>query len=134
MKVFVSGQINDTEFVRSVQEALIEVGHVITHDWTETDVFLGSSKSKLNNPIESGLRAKKDIQGVIDADVYVLCSSNKDVGKGMYVELGAALALKQSYRPNLMIFILGDMNHLSVFYLHSSVVHVFSVKELLEKL
>jgi hypothetical protein len=134
MKIFVSGQINDTDFVKSIQTGLISAGHEITHDWTKSDVLLGTAGSKLNNLHESGLRAKNDIQGVIDADVYVLCSSNKDVGKGMYVELGAALALAQSYRTELKIFVLGRMNHLSVFYLHPLVCHVKDYDELVKEL
>ncbi len=133
MKIFVSGQIDDAEFVRDVQAKLKDAGHRVTHDWTKTDVFLGSSEAKLNNRSEAGVRAERDIQGVIDADVYIICTNNESVGKGMYVELGAALALKQSgFKNSLRVFVLGEMKHLSVFYLHPEVEYAESVDRLLE--
>lgn len=134
MKVFVSGQLDDVDFVNSVQTKLKDAGHIITHDWTSSDVFLGSSEAKLNNPDEAGVRAEKDIQGVIDADVYVICTSNESLGKGMYVELGAALALAQSYKPDMKIFVLGKLNHLSVFYLHPMAIRVKTIEELISLL
>lgn len=132
MKFFISGQINDAVNIRLLTNQVIEFGHEITHDWTTTDTFLGGRDDKLNQRIESGKRAKNDIQGVVDCDVYVLSSSNTDVGKGMYVELGAALALNQSTgKP--MVYIIGNMNHLSVFYLHPGVIHKHTMAEVIEE-
>jgi len=133
MKFFISGQINDATNVRQIMNSVIAAGHEITHDWTTTDTFFGGRDNKLNHPEESGIRAYKDIQGVVDCDIYVLLSSNKDVGKGMYVELGAALALNQALgKPR--VFIVGPMNHLSVFYLHPAAQRAETVDEILRKI
>ena len=128
MKFFISGQINDIANVRAVMRSVQEAGHEITHDWTQTDTFLGGAEDKLANKHESGIRAAKDIQGVLDSDMYVLVSHNKEVGKGMYVELGAALALYESSgKPS--VYIIGPMNHLSVFYLHPAVIHRNTIED-----
>lgn len=132
MKFFVSGQINDANKIQSLMNEFVVAGHEITHDWTVTDVFLGSSEAKLKDPTETGLRAAKDISGVVDCDVYVLSSDNQDVGKGMHVELGAALALNQiTGKPK--VYIVGKMNHMSVFYFHPSVVRKENMGQVLSE-
>ena len=121
MNFFVSGQIEDVQHIRIVMDAITATGHVITHDWTASDTMLGGREEKLKNLEETGRRAKADIDGVISADVYVLSSNNQQVGKGMYVELGAALALFETIgKPK--VYIIGELHHLSVFYLHPSII------------
>lgn len=133
MKVFVSGQLDETEEVRRVFGLIKSAGHTITHDWTSTDGYLSSSESKLANREESGRRAQADIQGVLDCDMYILLSDNKNAGKGMYVELGAALALQQSGK-DIKVFVVGAMNHLTLFYLHPNVIHETSIESVLTHL
>lgn len=135
-RVFVSGQIYDTEYVLGVQRALIEAGHEITHDWTGSEgggKLLDGNKAKLDNPSEAARRAVADMQGVIDSDVYILCTSNEKAGKGMYVELGGALALnKTTGKP--IIYLLGNMNHMSIFYFDPSVKHRRDVQEIIDEI
>jgi len=136
MKIFVSGQIKDLENVRNIQQRLIDAGHQITHDWTRNetgDKMLEGDDAKLADLVETGRRAELDIQGVIDADAYVMCSDNLKSGKGMYVELGAALALSVT-RDSPKVYIVGALNHMSVFYFHPAVVRLDSVDQLIEKL
>lgn len=118
--------------VRNVQEQLRKAGHTITHDWTRNetgDNMLAGDKDKLADIVETGRRAQLDIQGVIDADVYVMCTDNTKAGKGMYAELGAALALHETTKkPD--VYLLGKKNHMSVFYFHPAVKHLSSVEEL----
>jgi hypothetical protein len=118
MNIFVSGQINEVTRVREAYRQLEAAGFNITHDWTESDSLV----DKLAQRDEAGKRAYLDISGVIDADVYVLLSDNEASGKGMYVELGAALALQQT-TGSPTVYVVGPMNHLSVFYLHPDVKH-----------
>lgn len=131
MKIFVSGQIKDLEYVRTVQDKLIEMGHEITHDWTNKlngDLLLSGSEAKLKNIDETSRRAKTDIQGVIDCDTYIICTKNREYGKGMYVELGAALSLNVANgKPR--IFLVGPMNHMSIFYFHPSVMRFDNIDE-----
>jgi hypothetical protein len=136
MKIFVSGQITDLDNVRMVQSTLVAAGHTITHDWTRNetgDKMLAGDAAKLADIAETGRRAELDIQGVIDCDAYVACTSNDKAGKGMYAELGAALALN-STTSSPKIYLLGPLNHMSVFYFHPSVVRLDSVDELIQAL
>ena len=134
MKFFVSGQINDLENVRNVIDKVLEAGHELTHDWTASDTILGGPNSKLENIEESATRAKKDITGVIQSDVYVLCSDNENVGKGMYVELGAALALNETVGKPERVYIIGALSHLSIFYLHPAVKRRATIEEVIDEI
>ncbi len=118
MKAFVSGQLGEKDRIRNVYARLSEIGIDITHDWTTTD-NLGDYSGNLE---EVGLRAARDINGVRDADLYILMTDNKERGKGMYVELGAALALAEQ-RGSPQIFIVGPRNHESIFYYHPLTQH-----------
>lgn len=127
MKIFVSGQIDEKEEINEIYKKLQKAGHEVTHDWTKTDGI----GDKLKNQEEAGLRAAKDITGVVDADVYILVSNNTKPGKGMYVELGAALALNEALgKPQ--IFTIGNRNHLSIFYLHPAVIHLKAIEDVLQ--
>lgn len=118
MKVFVSGQIGEKDRIREIYSRLQEEGLVITHDWTRTDDLAVTDKF---SP-EAGERAAKDIGGVCDADIYIVVTDNEKCGKGMYVELGAALALVQIGR-RISIYVVGPMKHPSIFYSHPAVTH-----------
>ncbi|MFA5003895.1 MAG: hypothetical protein WC498_01290 [Candidatus Saccharimonadales bacterium] len=136
MKIFVSGQIADVENVRQVQQRFIDAGHTITHDWTRNeadDRMLSDDADKLKDMVETSRRARLDIQGVVDCDVYVICTDNEISGKGMYVELGAALALCTT-NGSPRIYLIGKMNHMSVFYFHPLVTRVGNVEEAIELL
>lgn len=136
MKIFVSGQITDLENVRSVQNRIISEGHDITHDWTRNETgekMLAGDEAKLSNLVETGRRADLDIQGVVTADVYVACTDNKKPGKGMYVELGAALALN-SVNNTPRVCIIGALNHMSIFYFHPAVERFSTVDEFIKSL
>lgn len=137
-KVFVSGQIGDVSAVHEVQEAFRHAGHRITHDWTrseagDTSVLLAGERAKFDNPDEAAQRATSDLLGVIDCDIYVICTDNQKAGKGMYVELGAALAMHE-LRGSPTIYVLGARHHSSIFYFHPSVRVKGSVDEILEEM
>lgn len=136
MNIFVSGQIEDIENVQEAQQKFIDAGHSITHDWTKNETgaqMLGGQAAKFANPDEAGRRADNDIRGVMSSDVYVLCSDNEKIGKGMYVELGGALALHLEVgKPKL--YIVGKMNHSSIFYFHPSIILGKTVEEIIDDL
>jgi hypothetical protein len=118
MKVFVSGQILEKERIREVYGLLRECGHTITHDWTLTDSMPASYS---DSPSEAALRAQKDIEGVLAADAYLIIADNQVAGKGMYVELGTALALASARGQGFPILLVGPMRHESIFYYHPHV-------------
>lgn len=136
MKIFVSGQINDLDNVRTVQKRLIESGHEIIHDWTVPETgenMLTGREAKLANIPEAQKRAGLDIQAVIDCDAFVMCTDNTELGKGMYAELGAALALNVT-TGTPKVLILGSMIHMTVFQFHKSAIRLESVDEVIEEL
>lgn len=129
MKVFVSGQIQEKERIQKALARLEEAGLTVTHDWTRTEDLI----DRVTQAEEAGRRAALDIQGVLAADVYILISDNKEPGKGMYAELGAALALKE-LRGSPEVFVVGPQHHQSIFYLHPSVRSVAELEEVLWEL
>ena len=141
-EVFVSGQINDLDNVRSVQNRLIEAGHHITHDWTRNetgDKLLAGQQAKFDNSDEAARRAELDLQGVLKSDAYILVTTNEKVGKGMYAELGAALAKQAFFKAGKIdkgvdIYAIGPRNHSSIFYFHDFVVPHKTIEEIIEEL
>lgn len=135
-EVFVSGQIHDLDNVKEVQNRLREAGHHITHDWTRNetgDKLLGGQQAKFDNPEESARRADLDLRGVLDSDAFILVTTNEKVGKGMYVELGAALAKSAlSGLPNIYAF--GPRNHSSIFYFHDYVIPNMTLDQIIDDL
>lgn len=127
MKAFVSGQLNEKVRIRAAYDQLAKAGIEVTHDWTTTD-NIGDYSA---NAREAGYRAKLDVQGVIEADVYILLTDNQICGKGMYVELGAALALA-SISGSPAVCIVGPRNHESIFYYHPLARHFADLRSCLK--
>lgn len=76
-----------------------------------TDTYLTTPDTKLNNRHKAGTRTQREIRGVIDCNVYMFLTDNIKMGKGMYEELGAALAFNQTTgSPD--IYIVGSMNRI----------------------
>lgn len=118
MKAFVSAQLKEKSKARFLYKRLQDAGISITHDWTQTD----NLKNYFDSPTEAGKRAQKDIEGVCDADIYIILTDNESCGKGMYVELGAALALATT-QNTIKLFLIGPKNFPSIFYFHPSIAH-----------
>ena len=129
MKVFVSGQLLEKEKINEIYALLQNRGHVVTHDWTKTDNIVGGYSDNVD---EAALRAKKDIDGVLAADCYIIVTDNIKCGKGMYVELGAALAAAALKPGGMEVILLGPSNHESIFYYHPQVRRMSDLNEVLE--
>jgi hypothetical protein len=127
MKFYVASSITNKERVRDMFQALERAGHSITVDWTETDTV---PEDKRNNESDH-IRAisKRDFDGILNADAFVLLSEPAD-GRSMYVELGVAIARHATVgKPE--IFVLGAISDQSVFYFHPAVRRVQTVDEIL---
>ena len=127
MKAFVSGQLKEKKAVREAYAQLAKMGIGVTHDWTNTDDLGSYSKHSK----EASSRAVRDIQGVCEAEFYILLTDNKICGKGMYVELGVALA-RYELTGSPMVFVVGPMNHASIFYYHPVIRHFPSIDSCIE--
>jgi hypothetical protein len=126
MRVFVSGQFKEKHRVREAFRVMEAAGHVITYDWTRTEAL---EKPYSSYSAEASRRAHEDINGILSADAFILMSDNRERGKGMYVELGAALALAGLRSRQIQVYIVGPMNHESIFYYHPLVAHKETLEE-----
>jgi hypothetical protein len=87
MKLFVSGKIGAEADPAALMRLLQSYGHEVTFDWTT----IPHLRPYEENAEASARAAALELAGVQDADVLVLVSHDR--GVGMFVELGAALAL-----------------------------------------
>ncbi|WP_426244608.1 hypothetical protein [Nocardioides sp. LHG3406-4] len=131
MKVYVAGPLADIETVRTVQDAVVAAGHEITLDWSRgPDVTFTADYGSL--PSVSAQLAVDDLDAVLTADAVLVVASRHE-GRGMFVELGAALA--RARRGDLAhLVVVGPIRHETVFYYHPSVTRVPDVGEWLAAL
>jgi nucleoside 2-deoxyribosyltransferase len=84
MKFYIASKLENYEQVQYLRDKLRDIGWVHTYDWTQHGSVKSVSTEKLKEV------AKKEFQGVIDADVVIILTPQ---GRGTHVELGMALAL-----------------------------------------
>lgn len=90
MKIYVAGPLADVESVRTVQSAIIAAGHELTLDWSRGPYASFTGDYGLLPEVSAKLAAE-DLDAVLTADAVLIVASEHD-GRGMFVELGAALA------------------------------------------
>lgn len=125
-----AGALADIERVQAVQSAVLAAGHELTLDWSRgPDVTFGDYGAA---PAASATLATSDLDGVLAADAVLVVASEHD-GRGMFVELGAALA--RAARGELgHVVVIGSIRHESVFYYHPAVLRVPTVDEWLRSI
>jgi hypothetical protein len=126
VKVYVAGPLDATSEVRAVQEAVVAAGHELTLDWTRGSdaTFADDYASDFDL---SAKVAADDLDAALVADAVLVVTSEHE-GRGMFVELGAALA--RARRGDLQhVVVLGPIQHESVFYYHPAVQRVSTVEE-----
>lgn len=106
MKIFVSGKIGTQLDPKPFMRELEALGHTITFDWTTIDHL----RPYEDNAQASARAAELEIDGVKAADVLVLVSHER--GVGMFVELGAALALDKP------VIVLAEPPARTMFFFH----------------
>ena len=109
----------DVTTVRAVQATVVAAGHELTLDWTEDNSLAENYGSQID---ASGKLAKDELNAVMAADAVLVIASEHD-GRGMFVELGAALARAQ-WGELAHVVIVGEIRHESVFYFHPLVQRV----------
>jgi hypothetical protein len=122
MKLFVSGKVGAEAETRSVMTALRGRGHQITFDWTSIDHL----RPYEENAAPSAHAAELELAGVAAADALVLLADER--GVGMYVELGAALALGKP------VYVVTAPPARTMFFFHPLVHIVRDTEELLRRL
>ena len=125
MKVYVAGQLADKTAVADAQRAVLAAGHELTHDWTQDLEFTTDYASRLD---DSAHIAQTDLTGVMAADAVVVIASSPQPGRGLFVELGAALARAEMGLLRHVVAV-GTIVDESVFYFHPRVSRVATVHE-----
>ncbi|MQW77404.1 hypothetical protein GHK92_16135 [Nocardioides sp. dk4132] len=126
MKIYVAGPLTDIAAVQAVQAAVMAAGHELALDWTQglDATFVEDYGSDL---ALSASLAADDLEAVLTADAVLVVMSDEE-GKGMFVELGAALA--RAHRGELQhVVLLGPIRQESVFYFHPAVQRMTAVDE-----
>jgi hypothetical protein len=90
-KIYVAGKWQEKDSVRQVMSILVKLGHTITYDWTQHDDADDSYECAL-----------ADLNGVAEANYIVVIADKLLSYRGVFVEIGAALAL------NKPVYIIGD--------------------------
>jgi len=122
MKLFVAGKIGDEEQAKAAMKLIREAGHEITFDWTT----IPHLKPYEQNQEASMQAAIQEAKGVARADAVILLAHEN--GRGMYVELGMALANKKT------VFVIGEEDTSTMFLFHPLVRRVKTVSEALSLL
>jgi len=102
---------------------LEKAGHSNTFDWMN---YKEDIKPYLKNVEKASVFAKRDIDAVIEADFFIIIADPD--GRGMYVELGAAIASRKK------IFIIGEPKDSSVFNFYPGIKWVSDKEEILNNL
>jgi hypothetical protein len=126
-KFYISAKWQLKDQVERIYQILREKGHEITEDWTKHECIKPYDQDL---EVSSGF-AEKDLTGVLEADYLIHLSDTR--GIGMYVELGAALALNQ-LNGNPEIYVVGEENNQSQFYFHPAVKRRKTFEEVMEEI
>lgn len=94
MKFYVAGRFQSYQKVRDEIDFLTSLGHEVTYDWTRSEEFDANGFPVQTDPHELPKEKlqdyiTKDVQGVEEADFFVLCAD--DSLAGAWVEMGVAL-------------------------------------------
>lgn len=120
MKIYIATKYTSKRRAKKLMKQVRGAGHSITVDWTKTDQKVENNENSLSEI------ATMDAIGVSDADALLLLTT-KHGGRGMYTELGIAIARKI---PTIVIG-----RHLNnIFYFMPECVRVKNNKEALKAL
>lgn len=130
IKFYVAAKFARKKEVREIYRKAEKRGWTVTEDWTRhdkvemKDIYLTIAE----------MRAHDDIEGVINADVFIMLADES--GPGMYVEFGAAIAyneLMPDSAPIIYILCPEEMKFRSIFFYHPYVRRVDIVEEIFEE-
>ncbi len=125
MKFYVTGRSDNYPKVQDAFERIKGAGHEVTFEWTT----LPMAKPYEENQEKASEYAQMGIDGVIEADVYIIFV-HKD-GNGVYTEFGAALA-SQAIQGKPIIYAVGESEkRTAMFNYHPDIVWKDSLDEVL---
>lgn len=125
MRVYVAAKFTEKEQVKSVYQLLQQAGHLIAQDWTKNSHLEPFSEHR----DYTAHCAKKDMDGVLDADVFILLTS-AELSPGASSELGAAIGVHLIFKkPD--IYVVGPHFNNYFFSYHPAVMQKNSIQEVL---
>ncbi len=115
MKFYVTGRSSNYALVQSLFQTIKSMGHQIVFEWTDLPMI----KPYAEHQIQAAEYSTQGIQGVVEADVYILLADRE--GNGVFTELGAALA-SHAIKNTPRIFAVNEANqYASMFHYHPSI-------------
>ena len=127
MKFYVTGRSNNYDRVARAFKSIVEQGHTVTFEWTT----LPMAKRFAENEKRATEYAGMGIQGIVDADIYILFA-DKD-GNGVFAELGAALA-SNTIKGSPRIYAIGNEKNAAMFHYHPAIAWRESIEQILDEL
>ncbi len=125
MRVYVASKYENAPAVSEAIARIIAIGHKITRDWTRHEQW------DWDRPGVTERLARKysyqDVEGVRQADVFIMLTYNGLSMQGAYVELGVALGLGK------LVYIVGERPR-SIFSYYPGVRVVESLEQVIEEL
>lgn len=129
MNIFIASSIKNKGEVNTIYQKLIDAGHKIVVDWTKDEPVERDDKNFFT---EKSRRAVRDLDGVLNCEVFIILSEPID-GRAKYSEFGIALASHiNNGRPE--IFVVGEDTTRSLFFFHPAVKHKKSIEEVISEL
>jgi hypothetical protein len=128
MKIYVAAKFEEKERVKHVYSLLKNVGYTITHEWIHNK----SSRPYALDPSFTAQCASRDIDGVRQADVFILLSHQMP-SIGASAELGAAIASFLAFKkPH--IYVVGPHFDTNFCFYHPTVIQKDTIEDVLHTL
>ncbi len=90
MKLYVAGKWSDKDEIGKKIQEFRELGHTITHDWTQIETSLNQDPEALKK------YSSLDIEAVRECEMLIAWMTDpKYAYRGTYTEIGCALGLKK---------------------------------------
>lgn len=125
-KVYLAGKWADKPLILEFMNQIKGLGFEITHDWTKNE-------KTTNDPSELANFAKLDIDGVVNADIYIgVFTDPKYAYRGTFTELGAAIATNKK----ILLFCPDEKSYCcsNCFFHHPNTIHFNSWDKLISYL
>lgn len=110
MRVYVAGSSKEIPRVRAMQATLVALGCTITHDWTKQVEDYGAGADQLS-AADKRRFARLDLDGIANAAMVVFLQSPVASSRGMWVEIGYAVACRERL-PTLLFLCTGGGDQL----------------------
>ena len=109
MKIYIAGSSKEYILVASYIQKVEAMGHRVTQDWTEAIRAHGAANDASVPRQSQKYHAELDLVGIEDAHLIWFICPELD-SKGMWVELGYALAIKRMLSRFKMVTLIASGN------------------------